>query len=321
MRFSYTDTAVVSSSPTGRHLSTVIRRPCVLMSGWDEHAAEICRVLNELSPSATMAQLVEQGYLEPLPDVLTNNWPRASADLQEIAQSVLDELRSSTRGEGFDNGTRLRVTIGGKGQVSVRGDSVLWEGQIPTIKTGALLQWFRQGGRTLEQIQEKCQGFYTERRAQCRCADEAVQTSGIFVAQDGTVRAETKQRGVHWRGTVPADKTLELLTWAGKGPHTVQQVREKCEELSAPKQVFAGQRFPKNDDTLENWKEYGLKIYEYAVNQGQTMAQLTDELEKARAQLNKPVEVSANTAQVLLSSVPGVRIYSVGNKNRTLVRV
>lgn len=50
--FSYTDDAIVTSSPTGRHLSTVIRRPCVLMSGWDEHAEAICKVLNDLDSKA-----------------------------------------------------------------------------------------------------------------------------------------------------------------------------------------------------------------------------------------------------------------------------
>jgi hypothetical protein len=68
MTFSYTDEAIVSTSPTGRHLSTVIKRPCVLKSGWTEHAEEICKVLNDLQPAAkisgpSMADLIEQGYL------------------------------------------------------------------------------------------------------------------------------------------------------------------------------------------------------------------------------------------------------------------
>lgn len=50
MPFFYTDDAIVSGSPTGRHLSTVIKRPVVLMSGWDEHAAAVCKVLNDLQP-------------------------------------------------------------------------------------------------------------------------------------------------------------------------------------------------------------------------------------------------------------------------------
>jgi hypothetical protein len=58
MAFSYTDDAIVSASPTGRHLSTVIRRPCVLMSGWDEHAEAICKVLNELSASSSIGRTI-----------------------------------------------------------------------------------------------------------------------------------------------------------------------------------------------------------------------------------------------------------------------
>jgi len=76
MTFSYTDDAIVSHSPTGRHLSTVIRRPVVLMSGWEEHAEEICKVLNELQPSGsigeslqgpTIAELIGSGYLAGRP--------------------------------------------------------------------------------------------------------------------------------------------------------------------------------------------------------------------------------------------------------------
>lgn len=57
--FSYTDDAIVTSSPTGRHLSTVIRRPCVLMSGWNEHAEAICKVLNELDRAAKASRLCQ----------------------------------------------------------------------------------------------------------------------------------------------------------------------------------------------------------------------------------------------------------------------
>jgi len=51
--FSYTDDAIVTSSPTGRHLSTVIRRPAAIGPlDWSEHADAVCKVLNELKPDA-----------------------------------------------------------------------------------------------------------------------------------------------------------------------------------------------------------------------------------------------------------------------------
>ena len=51
--FSYTDDAIVTSSPTGRHLSTVIRRPASIGPlDWSEHAEQVCRVLNELDSKA-----------------------------------------------------------------------------------------------------------------------------------------------------------------------------------------------------------------------------------------------------------------------------
>lgn len=51
--FSYTDDAIVTSSPTGRHLSTVIRRPAAIgQLDWSEHAEQVCQVLNELDSKA-----------------------------------------------------------------------------------------------------------------------------------------------------------------------------------------------------------------------------------------------------------------------------
>lgn len=56
--FSYTDEAIVTSSPTGRHLSTVIRAlPGVPTDLWRRHAEQVCKVLNEMRPtdSVTLA--------------------------------------------------------------------------------------------------------------------------------------------------------------------------------------------------------------------------------------------------------------------------
>lgn len=95
--FSYTDDAIVTSSPTGRHLSTVIRRPAAIGPlDWTEHADQVCKVLNELKAGAkahslslhmqvvgrikrsqpcaydlagphgpTFAELIDAGYLAP----------------------------------------------------------------------------------------------------------------------------------------------------------------------------------------------------------------------------------------------------------------
>lgn len=53
--FSYTDDAIVTSSPTGRHLSTVIRRPAAIDPlDWNEHAEQVCKVLNELDRNAKL---------------------------------------------------------------------------------------------------------------------------------------------------------------------------------------------------------------------------------------------------------------------------
>lgn len=51
--FSYTDDAIVTSSPTGRHLSTVIRHPAGMPDDqWRKHADQVCQVLNELDSKA-----------------------------------------------------------------------------------------------------------------------------------------------------------------------------------------------------------------------------------------------------------------------------
>lgn len=97
--FSYTDDAIVTSSPTGRHLSTVIRRPAGMPdNGWTQHADQVCKALNELGSKAkanslslhlqmvgrvkrsqpcaydladphgpSIAELIDQGCLSPIP--------------------------------------------------------------------------------------------------------------------------------------------------------------------------------------------------------------------------------------------------------------
>jgi len=54
--FSYTDDAIVTSSPTGRHLSTVIRRPAGMPDDqWRKHADQVCQVLNELDSKGRLS--------------------------------------------------------------------------------------------------------------------------------------------------------------------------------------------------------------------------------------------------------------------------
>jgi hypothetical protein len=61
--FSYTDDAIVTSSPTGRHLSTVIRRPAGMPdNGWTQHAEQVCKVLNELDRNARVCYSLGEGF-------------------------------------------------------------------------------------------------------------------------------------------------------------------------------------------------------------------------------------------------------------------
>lgn len=61
--FSYTDDAIVTSSPTGRHLSTVIRRPAAIGPlDWTEHADRVCKVLNELDRNAKLNYRVSYSH-------------------------------------------------------------------------------------------------------------------------------------------------------------------------------------------------------------------------------------------------------------------
>lgn len=58
--FSYTDEAIVTSSPTGRHLSTVIRAlPGVPTDLWRQHAEAVCKVLNGLRPTHSVAEALQ----------------------------------------------------------------------------------------------------------------------------------------------------------------------------------------------------------------------------------------------------------------------
>lgn len=68
--FSYTDDAIVTSSPTGRHLSTVIRHPAGMPDDqWRKHADQVCTVLNELKAGDA---LIDAGKIAS--DYQSRNW-------------------------------------------------------------------------------------------------------------------------------------------------------------------------------------------------------------------------------------------------------
>lgn len=80
--FSYTDDAIVTSSPTGRHLSTVIRRPAAIGPlDWNEHAEQVCKVLNELDRTVKATRLTYSLSLEP--GVQVAGRPKRDAQLDE----------------------------------------------------------------------------------------------------------------------------------------------------------------------------------------------------------------------------------------------
>ena len=84
--FSYTDDAIVTSSPTGRHLSTVIRAlPGVPTDLWRKHADQVCQVLNELDRASKCKEMR-----------LALSYAEGPAGLQAYGCSeILAELRSS----------------------------------------------------------------------------------------------------------------------------------------------------------------------------------------------------------------------------------
>lgn len=84
--FSYTDDAIVTSSPTGRHLSTVIRRPAGMPNDqWRKHADQVCQLLNELDRASKCKEMR-----------LALSYAEGPAGLQAYGRSeVLAELRSS----------------------------------------------------------------------------------------------------------------------------------------------------------------------------------------------------------------------------------
>jgi len=134
--FSYTDDAIVTSSPTGRHLRTVIRRPAAIGPlDWNEHADQVCKVLNELDSKAKAARLstvlkpgpVGGAYLGPFPVApaggqgaeldwavrypvgmasirqrLSGEWPKAADSIEPVpgARFLNDETFDATSDPG-----------------------------------------------------------------------------------------------------------------------------------------------------------------------------------------------------------------------------
>lgn len=66
--FSYTDEAVVTNGQNGRHLSTVVRRPSGLPDDqWRQHAEEVCKALNGLRATSSIAQGLQTVGRAPRP--------------------------------------------------------------------------------------------------------------------------------------------------------------------------------------------------------------------------------------------------------------
>ncbi len=108
MTFSYTDTAIVSTSPTGRHLSTVIKRPAVLMSGWAEHAEAVCKVLNDLHPLNTLVSgLVTAAVAkmkDPVNQALVETIKQKDAQLAAVTTELEESIprTAAEKQSGYD---------------------------------------------------------------------------------------------------------------------------------------------------------------------------------------------------------------------------
>lgn len=98
--FSYTDDAIVTSSPTGRHLSTVIRHPAGMPDDqWRQHAEAVCNVLNESDRGARLndrvAYSLEAGgkwEVGPQVEYAVENWLKAGgAKLRETRRDAPDD--------------------------------------------------------------------------------------------------------------------------------------------------------------------------------------------------------------------------------------
>lgn len=125
--FSYHDDAIVTIGPTGRP-SSVIRRPATIGPlDWAEHAAKVCRVLNEMGQNAkahslslhrqtcdrvtrrpiprasdladpegpTFAELIGQGYLSPTARATQTEAMIASARIAELEKPAVISLETA----------------------------------------------------------------------------------------------------------------------------------------------------------------------------------------------------------------------------------
>lgn len=163
--FSYTDDAIVTSSPTGRHLSTVIRRPCVLMSGWAEHAEQVCKVLNELDSKAKATRLTYSLSLEPgvqvagrpkrdtqLDEAILRLYPDGPTSEQIRAESCMANEKFDATADPRDFGPIAFATPGER--------ITDLEKQVSSLETECL--------NTREQLKKKPKNSSTIRRADWR---------------------------------------------------------------------------------------------------------------------------------------------------------
>ena len=74
MRFVHTPNAICATTETGRVSGAILKRPPEWASSlWDRLAPQVCELLSAQPRGVTCADLIAQGYLQPLPG-RTGQW-------------------------------------------------------------------------------------------------------------------------------------------------------------------------------------------------------------------------------------------------------
>ena len=68
MRFVHTPNAICATTETGRVSGAILKRPPEWANAlWDRLAPQVCELLSAQPRGVTCADLIDQGYLQPLP--------------------------------------------------------------------------------------------------------------------------------------------------------------------------------------------------------------------------------------------------------------
>lgn len=143
MRFVHTPNAICATTETGRVSGAILKRPPEWAESlWDRLAPQVCELLSAQPRGVTCADLITQGYLQPLrrPEHANPGDDRDAAFADPANWREGDTVRFTGRtGQWYVHGNEY--TVGSEGQALLPGSRKGCKGLQITTEPGHYCTW------------------------------------------------------------------------------------------------------------------------------------------------------------------------------------